>query len=160
ERTAPGSAVRGDRAVRRAVADGRADQPGRADGRPPDDREEGAMTGSALRVGIHDLAFATAHQVLDLGALAEHNGVDANKYYIGIGQTEMSVPAADEDIVTMGAQAAAQILERHGADGIRTLLFATESGIDQSKSAGVFVHSLLGMGENCRVVELKQACYS
>jgi 3-hydroxy-3-methylglutaryl CoA synthase len=64
------------------------------------------MTGSALRVGIHDLAFATAHQVLDLGALAEHNGVDANKYYIGIGQTEMSVPAADEDIVTMGAQAA------------------------------------------------------
>jgi hydroxymethylglutaryl-CoA synthase len=118
------------------------------------------MTGSALRVGIHDLAFATAHQVLDLGALAEHNGVDANKYYIGIGQTEMSVPAADEDIVTMGAQAAAQILARHGADGIRTLLFATESGIDQSKSAGVFVHSLLGMGENCRVVELKQACYS
>ncbi|WP_029145844.1 hydroxymethylglutaryl-CoA synthase [Microbacterium luticocti] len=117
------------------------------------------------RVGIHDLAFATAHQVLDLAVLAEHSGVDVGKYYVGIGQSEMSVPCADEDIVTMGAGAAAQILdrlrERDGTtDGIRTLLFATESGIDQSKSAGVFVHSLLGMGENCRVVELKQACYS
>jgi len=118
------------------------------------------MTGSALRVGIHDLAFATAHQVLDLRELAEHHGVDVGKYYVGIGQTEMSVPAADEDIVTMGAEAAAHIIARHGSDGIRTLLFATESGVDQSKSAGVFVHSLLGMGEHCRVVELKQACYS
>jgi hydroxymethylglutaryl-CoA synthase len=118
------------------------------------------MSGLGLRVGIHDLAFATAHQVLDLSELAEHHGVDVGKYYVGIGQTEMSVPAADEDIVTMGAEAAAQIIARHGADGIRTLLFATESGVDQSKSAGVFVHSLLGMGEHCRVVELKQACYS
>ncbi len=113
-----------------------------------------------MTIGISDLAFATAHRVLDLQQLADHQGIDVGKYYIGIGQSEMSIPAADEDIVTMGAQAAAQILARHGADGIRTLLFATESGIDQSKSAGVFVHGLLGMGAHCRVVELKQACYS
>jgi len=111
-----------------------------------------------MTIGISDLAFATSHQVLDLQQLADAQGIDVGKYYIGIGQSQMSVPFADEDIVTMGAEAAAQILER--TDGIRTLLFATESGIDQSKSAGVFVHGLLGMGEHCRVVELKQACYS
>jgi len=113
-----------------------------------------------MTIGISDIAFATAHQVLDLQQLADAQGIDVGKYYIGIGQSEMSVPFPDEDIVTMGADAAAQIIARHGADGIRTLLFATESGIDQSKSAGVFVHGLLGLGEHCRVVELKQACYS
>ncbi|GAA3765794.1 hydroxymethylglutaryl-CoA synthase [Microbacterium kribbense] len=118
------------------------------------------MTGASAPIGITDLAFATAHFSLDLQQLADHFGIDVNKYYVGIGQSEMSVATADEDIVTMGAEAAAQILARHGSDGIRTLLFATESGIDQSKSAGVFVHGLLGMGPNCRVVELKQACYS
>lgn len=113
-----------------------------------------------MRIGIHDLTFATAHHVLDLSELADHAGIDVNKFYIGIGQSEMSVPAEDEDIVTMGAEAAQRIVDRHGADGIRTLLFATESGVDQSKSAGVYVHGLLGLAPNCRVVELKQACYS
>jgi hydroxymethylglutaryl-CoA synthase len=40
------------------------------------------------------------------------------------------------------------------------VLFATESGIDQSKAAGIYVHSLLNLPAHCRVVELKQACYS
>jgi len=71
----------------------------------------------------------------------------------------MSVPAADEDIVTMGAAAAAPIIARHGTDRIRTVVFATESSIDQAKAAGVYVHSLLGLQSATRVVELKQACY-
>ncbi|MFD9429654.1 hypothetical protein [Streptomyces sp. NPDC060002] len=58
---------------------------------------------------------------------------------VGIGQQSMSVPAADEDTVTMGAAAAAPIIARHGTDRIRTVVFATESSIDQAKSAGVYV---------------------
>lgn len=111
-------------------------------------------------VGIHDLSVATGHHVLDLGLLAERIGVDPDKYRIGLGQSEFSVPAPDEDVVTMGAAAALPILRRHGSQGIRTLLFATESGVDQSKSAGIYVHRLLGLPAQCRVVELKQACYS
>lgn len=113
-----------------------------------------------VRVGIHDLAVATASHVLPLDALAAHAGIDPAKFHIGLGQDEMSVPGADEDIVTMAADAVARIVERHGADGIRTLFFATESGVDQSKSAGLYVHSLLGLPASCRVVELKQACFS
>ena len=59
----------------------------------------------------------------------------------------------------MGAAAAAPIVARHGTDRIRTVVFATESSIDQSKSAGIYVHSLLGLPSATRVVELKQACY-
>ncbi|GAA1489801.1 hydroxymethylglutaryl-CoA synthase [Brachybacterium sacelli] len=111
-------------------------------------------------IGIHDLTVSTAHHVIDLAELAEAGGVDPAKFRVGLGQDRMSVPAADEDIVTMGAAAALPLLERHGTEGIRTVLFATESGVDQSKSAGLFVHELLGLPRTMRVVEFKQACYA
>jgi hydroxymethylglutaryl-CoA synthase len=110
-------------------------------------------------IGIHDLSFATTEFVLPHAELAAHNGTDIGKYHVGIGQRSMSVPAADEDIVTMAAAAAAPITARHGTDQIRTVVFATETSIDQAKSAGVYVHSLLGLPTSARVVELKQACY-
>ncbi|MDJ1135134.1 hydroxymethylglutaryl-CoA synthase [Streptomyces iconiensis] len=112
-----------------------------------------------LPVGIHDLALRTSSLVLTHAELAQHTGADVVKYHEGIGQRSMSVPTADEDIVTMAADAAAPIIELHGTDRIRTLLFATETSIDQSKAAGVYVHSLLDFPPYVRVVELKQACY-
>jgi hydroxymethylglutaryl-CoA synthase len=110
-------------------------------------------------VGIHDLSLSTTQFVLTHETLAAHNGTDIGKYHAGIGQRAMSVPAADEDIVTMAAAAAAPIVARHGADRIRTIVFATETSVDQAKAAGIHVHSLLGMPSATRVVELKQACY-
>ena len=111
-------------------------------------------------IGIHDLSLATTEFVLPHATLAAHNGTEVGKYHIGIGQRSMSVPAADEDIVTLAAAAAAPLIATHGSDGIRTVVLATESAIDQAKSAGVYVHSLLGLPSATRVVELKQACYA
>lgn len=119
-----------------------------------------ASSSSTPVVGIEDIAFATGANRIDLAELAARFGVEPAKYSIGLGQSEMSVPAADEDIVTMAAAAALPIIERHGTERLRTVLFATESGIDQSKAAGVYVHRLLGLPQAVRVVELKQACYS
>ena len=113
----------------------------------------------SISIGIHDLSIATSEYVLPHTALAEYNGTDIGKYHVGIGQESMSVPAADEDIVTMAATAAAPIIARHGKDRIRTVVFATESSIDQAKAAGIYVHSLIGLNSATRVVELKQACY-
>lgn len=113
----------------------------------------------SARVGLHDLSVATTSLVLELDDLAAATGIDPAKYRLGLGQQQMSVPAPDEDPVTLAAAAAEPVLTRHGMDGIRTLYLATESGVDQSKSAGVFVHRLLGLPSTCRVVELKQACY-
>ncbi|WP_037681377.1 hydroxymethylglutaryl-CoA synthase [Streptomyces griseus] len=116
------------------------------------------MSGN-LSVGIHDLSFSTTRFVLTHATLAAHNGTDIGKYHAGIGQRSMSVPAVDEDIVTMAAAAAAPIVARHGTDRIRTIVFATETSVDQAKAAGIHVHSLLGMPSATRTVELKQACY-
>jgi len=113
-----------------------------------------------LKVGIDTLAFYTSHYALDLAQLAEVRGVDPEKFFVGLGQRSMAVPSPDQDIVTMAANAAAAALKGIDVSNIEMLLFATESGIDQSKAAGIYVHDLLGLPERCRVIELKQACYS
>lgn len=113
----------------------------------------------SVTYGIHDLSVATGSRVLPLDLLAAYAGIDPDKFRLGLGQERMSVLAPDEDIVTMAAAAALPIIERHGRDDIRAVLLATESGVDQSKSAAVVVHELLGLPRACRVVEFKHACY-
>ncbi|MEY3182769.1 MAG: Hydroxymethylglutaryl-CoA synthase [Pseudomonadota bacterium] len=112
-------------------------------------------------VGIDAIRFYTSHYYLDLKTLAEARGVDVEKFYLGLGQHKMAVVAPDEDVVTMAADAGLQVLASvPDINDIEMLMFATESSIDQSKAAGLFVHQLLGLPARCRVVELKQACYS
>lgn len=113
-----------------------------------------------LKIGIDALSFYTPSYFLDLKTLAHARGVDYNKFYVGLGQHQMSIVPPDEDIVTMAANAAIRALRDIDYQTIDTVLFATESSIDQSKAAGVFVHYLLGLPEACRILELKQACYS
>ena len=113
-----------------------------------------------IATGISAISFYTPHRYIGLDTLAEHHGIDPEKFSKGIGQEKISMPGHDEDIVTMAAEAAKPIIDRHGSEGIDTILFATETGIDQSKSAGIYLHRLLDLPANCRNVELKQACYS
>ncbi|HQW58041.1 MAG TPA: hydroxymethylglutaryl-CoA synthase, partial [Gammaproteobacteria bacterium] len=113
-----------------------------------------------IKVGIDAIAFYTPHYYLDLRVLAKARGVDVNKYHTGLGQEKMAVIPPDEDVVTMAADAASRVLQDVNLNDIDLLLFATESAIDQSKAAGIFVHRLLNLPARCRVVELKQACYS
>lgn len=111
-------------------------------------------------IGIEKLSFYVPKHYIALATLAERHGIDPAKFSRGIGQDMFSMPSHDEDVVTLAAEAAHPIIEEVGDDAIDTLILATESGIDQSKSAGVYVHRLLGMKSSCRVVEMKHACYS
>ena len=113
-----------------------------------------------MTIGIDRLSFYTSHYYIDLKTLAEARSVDSDKYYIGIGQEKMAMPAPDEDVVTLGASAAYPLMKAGDLEDVELLLFATESGVDQSKAAGIYVHGLLEMSPRCRCVELKQACYS
>jgi len=113
-----------------------------------------------MKVGIDLIHFATSNYYLDLKTYAQEKGTDPNKYLIGIGQEKMSIAPPDEDIVTLSAKAAAPILDQIDKKQITAVLFATESGVDQSKSAGAFLHGLLDLPNRCRVVEFKHACYA
>lgn len=113
----------------------------------------------SVKVGIDRIALYTSRYVLHLATLAKIRNIEPDKYHVGLGQHMMSVPPPGEDIVTMAANAARVALRNIDSNDIEMLLFATETGIDQSKSAGIYVHGLLGLPARCRVVELKQACY-
>ena len=113
-----------------------------------------------MKSGIDLISFYSSKYFLSLEALAEKRGVDVAKFHVGLGQFRMAIPPPDEDVVTMGASAAKPLLASVDPQTISLLLFATESGVDQSKAAGLFVHKLLGLSSRCRVVELKEACYS
>lgn len=113
-----------------------------------------------MKVGIDKLAVYTSRYALNLATLAAARGIEADKFHVGLGQYVMSVPPPCEDIVTMAANAAQQVLEDENLHDIDLLLFATESAFDQSKASGLYVHELLGLPARCRTVELKQACYS
>lgn len=113
-----------------------------------------------MKIGIDRISFYTSHYYVDLKTLADARSVDVDKFYKGIGQEKMGIPSPDEDVVTLAASAAWPLMRDGELDDVELLLFATESGIDQSKAAGIYVHGLLEMEPRCRVVELKQACYS
>lgn len=112
-----------------------------------------------VKVGIDKLALYTPRYKLELATLAAAREIDVDKYQIGLGQYAMSVPAPGEDIITMAANAGKQVLTHVNLEEIELCLFATESGIDQSKAAAVYIHELLGLSPRCRSIELKQACY-
>lgn len=113
-----------------------------------------------MTVGIDKIAFYTPNYVLDLVELAKDRNDEPDKYTIGIGQYKQTVVPNFEDVVTMGANAASQIVTHENRDTIDTIIFATESGIDNSKSGAIYIQKLLNLSEFVRTIEIKQACYA
>lgn len=113
-----------------------------------------------MLTGIEALTFYCPRYYLDLKVLAESRGVPFEKFYSGIGQEKMSIPAPGEDIVTMGANAAAKALKDVDLQTLDAIIMATESGIDQSKAAAIYLHRLLELPSTVKAFEVKQACCS
>lgn len=116
-------------------------------------------TTTTLAVGIDRISFATPHYYLNLTDLANARGIDPNKFTIGIGQSEQSVPPNHQDIVTLAAQAALPLLPHIDSNRLKMLIVGTESGVDASKSSALYVQNLLKLTPWVRVVEVKEACY-
>lgn len=112
-----------------------------------------------MKIGIDQIGFATSNYVLKLDYLAEERGIDPNKLSKGLLMKEISIAPLTEDIVTLGAAAAEQILTAEDKKAIDMVIVATESSIDQSKAASVFIHGLLGIQPFARSFEIKEACY-
>ena len=112
-----------------------------------------------MTIGIDKIGFATSQYVLKLQDLAETRGIDSEKLSKGLLLKELSIAPLTEDIVTLAASAGNSILTEEDKQEIDMVIVATESGIDQSKAAAVFVHGLLGIQPFARSFEIKEACY-
>ena len=112
-----------------------------------------------MKIGIDKIGFATADYYLDIRDLAEKRGIEPDKFTKGLLQLEMSVTPANQDIVTLGASAAFEFLTDEDRKNIDMIIVGTETGVDQSKAASVFIHKLLDIQPFVRAIELKEACY-
>ena len=112
-----------------------------------------------MKIGIDKIGFAMPKYFLDIADLAKARNINANKYVKGLLQLEMSIAPITQDIVTLGAIAASEFLTEEDKKNIDMIIIGTESGIDQSKSASIFIHSLLGLSPFTRAIEVKEACY-
>lgn len=113
-----------------------------------------------MTIGIDKIGFATSQYVLKLEALAHARGQTPEKYTSGLMLDELSICPITEDIVTLAASAADDILTDEDRASIDMVIMATESGIDQSKAASVCVHHLLDIQPFARAIEMKEACYA
>ncbi|QBO35111.1 hydroxymethylglutaryl-CoA synthase [Periweissella cryptocerci] len=113
-----------------------------------------------MLIGIDQMAFATSDKYVDMVDLAHARNQEPGKFLIGIGQTEQAVIPVTQDVVTMGANAAEQVVDDSNRDAIDLVIFGTESGVDNSKSAAIYVQRLLNLNRYARTIEMKQACYA
>lgn len=113
-----------------------------------------------MEIGIDKIGFYTPHFYVDMVQLAQARGVDPDKFTIGIGQEKMAVVPPTQDAVTLAANAAETILDTDDKANIDLVIFATETGVDHSKSGATYVHRLLDLQPKARSIEVKQACYA
>jgi hydroxymethylglutaryl-CoA synthase len=114
---------------------------------------------SAARVGIEAMGLAVPNQYVDMVELAEARGVAPGKFLEGIGLSQMAVPSAGEDTVTLAVRAAREALAGVDVADIGLCIVGTETAVDHSKPVASFVQGLLGLPTHCRVYETKHACY-
>jgi polyketide biosynthesis 3-hydroxy-3-methylglutaryl-CoA synthase-like enzyme PksG len=100
--------------------------------------------------------------VLDVERLATHRNLDRTRFD-NLLMKEKAVALPYEDAVTFAVNAAKPLVDALSPEErnrIELVITCSESGVDFGKSMSTYVHHHLGLNRNCRLFELKQACYS
>jgi polyketide biosynthesis 3-hydroxy-3-methylglutaryl-CoA synthase-like enzyme PksG len=115
-----------------------------------------------VAAGIEVMNVFGGSAFLDVMELARHRKLDPARVENLLMQ-EKAVALPYEDAITYGVNAAKPLLNtltNAAKDRIEMLITCSESGIDFGKSMSTYIHHYLGLNRNCRLFELKQACYA
>lgn len=99
---------------------------------------------------------------LDVAELARVRNLNTDRF-ANLLMKEKTVPMVYEDTVSNGVNAAKPIIDRlteKEKNSIDMVITCTESGIDFGKSMSTYIHHYLGLSRNCRLFEIKNACYA
>jgi polyketide biosynthesis 3-hydroxy-3-methylglutaryl-CoA synthase-like enzyme PksG len=113
-------------------------------------------------VGIEAMNAFAGTAFLDVTKLARHRRLDMSRFG-NLMMEEKSVALPYEDPITYAVNAAKPIVDAltpEEMDRIEMVITCTESAFDFGKSMSTYCHDLLGLNRNCRLFELKNACYS
>lgn len=113
-------------------------------------------------VGIEAMNVFAGTACLDVAKLASHRKLDMTRFE-NLLMKQKTVAMPYEDPITFGVNAAQPLvdaLSQEQKDRIEMVITCTESAFDFGKSMSTYFHDLLGLNRNCRLFELKNACYS
>src|SRR3954453_14567557 len=113
-------------------------------------------------VGIEAMNVFGGSAYLDVEKLARHRNLDMTRF-ANLLMKEKTVALPYEDPITFGVNAARPLIEALSPaerERIEMVITCTESAFDFGKSMSTYFHRLLGLHRNCRLFELKNACYS
>lgn len=115
-----------------------------------------------ISVGIEAMNVFAGTASLNVGMLAKHRNLDTTRFE-NLMMREKSVALPYEDPITFGVNAAKPIIDalsQEEKDRIEMVIATTESAFDFGKSMSTYFHYYLGLNRNCRLFEIKNACYS
>lgn len=113
-------------------------------------------------VGIEAMNVFAGTAFLNVKKLAEHRKLDTTRFE-NLLMHEKTVALPYEDPITFAVNAAKPLVDAltpEEKDRIEMVITCTESAFDFGKSMSTYCHHLLGLNRNCRLFELKNACYS
>src|SRR5262245_56509008 len=113
-------------------------------------------------VGIEAINAFAGSAYVNVEKLAKHRKLDITRFS-NLLMKEKTVALPYEDPVSFGVNAAKPLVDAltpEEKDRIEMVISCTESAFDFGKSMSTYFHDLLGLNRNCRLFELKNACYS
>ena len=73
---------------------------------------------------------------------------------------QYAVNPVSQDIISMGVNAAQNMLTEEDKKDIEMVVVATESGVDHSKAASIEIHSMLNIQPFARCIEMRSMLFS
>ncbi len=113
-------------------------------------------------VGIEAMNVFAGTACVDVRELAGHRKLDLARFD-NLLMVEKTVALPNEDPISFAVNAARPLVDAltpEEKSRIEMVITCTESSFDFGKSMSTYVHQLLGLDRNCRLMELKNACYS
>nr|ASA76639.1 hydroxymethylglutaryl-CoA synthase [Pyxidicoccus sp. MCy9557] len=114
-----------------------------------------------MEFGIEAANVYGGQTCLDVRTLFEARKLDLSRFE-NLMMEKKAVALPWEDAITNGVNAAKPIIDRLSPEErsrIEMVIAATESGNDFGKASSTYMHDYLGLHRNCRLFEVKQACY-
>lgn len=115
-----------------------------------------------MNIGIEAINAYGGQASLDIRTLFKARGLDLERF-ANLLMEKKAVGLPCEDPVTNAVNAAKPVIDQLSEadkNSIEVLITATESGLDFGKSLSTYVHDYLGLSRQCRLIEVKQACYA
>lgn len=115
-----------------------------------------------MEIGIEAINFYGGPAYIEVSDIFKGRGLDMSRFQ-NLMMEKKSVGLPCEDPVTNGVNAAKPIIDNlteQQKNRIELVITCSESGIDFGKSMSTYIHDYLGLNRNCRLFEVKQACYA